>query len=56
MLTKKASTPPQKINSLKLGLKQREILILGWVGKTQNLKNILTLSRSNRILYIESHM
>ena len=30
-----------------------EKLVLGWVGKTQNLKNIQI---SNRILYIVSHM
>ena len=53
MLTKKAT--PKKLNSLKLGPKQRENLILDWVEKTQNLKNILTSSRSNRILYIELH-
>ena len=42
----------KKLNSLKLDPKQREKLVLGLAGKTQNLKNIPTLNHSNHILYI----
>ena len=39
--------------SLKLGPKQTEKLVLGWVGKIQNLKNILAV---NCILYVAQHI
>ena len=43
----------KKKNSLKLGPKQKQKLVLGLLGKTQNLKNILI---SNLFLYTTSHM
>ena len=39
--------------SLKLGPKQTEKSVLSWVGKIQNLKNILAI---NCILYVAQHI
>ena len=40
------------LNSLKLGLKQREKLVLDYAEKAKNLKNILTSSHSNHTAHM----